>query len=889
MSPIRNHPMLSPNQARIHSFRVVPYLPEPLRPLFEIAHNIWWSWNYEAINLFVRLDRDLWEQCGHNPILLLGSISQERLDRAANDRSFLHAVGTVHSQLEEHMQHSGWYGSAKSALANADRPFKAAYFCAEFGLTECFQIYSGGLGLLAGDHLKAAAELGLPLVGVGLLYRKGYFHQYLNPDGWQQETYPDIDAPNQPIHRVTDPKTGQAIRVSVELPGRTVGVGIWRCDVGRVPLYLLDTNLPENSREDRDITNNLYGGDIEHRIKQEIILGVGGARALAAVGEQPTVFHINEGHAAFLGLERIARARRGTNLTFDQAREACAAGQVFTTHTPVPAGIDRFPPALVESYMSHMLNDLGLDHDGLLALGRENTADRKEFFSMAVLAIRTSRFCNGVSELHGHVSRGMWKNMWPGTPEKDVPIGHVTNGVHTRSWLSGEFVRLFDRYLGGDWHQSVQDPKVWAAVDEIPDEELWAAHCRRREHLIAWTRRKIRMQLASRGAGQAEIDSSAAALDLDALTIGFARRFATYKRGTLLFSDMERLHKMLTSDRPIQLLIAGKSHPADGGGKQLIRDIINFTRTAKHNMRVVFLEDYDIHVARRLIQGCDVWLNTPVRGLEASGTSGMKAAMNGVIHCSILDGWWAEAANPEVGFSIGRGEHYEGDEKARDLIEARALYQVLESQMIPEFYDRDEGGIPRRWVERMKNCLKQLGPFFNTHRMLIEYSKKFYFQAHNAAARLADNNMQQARELADHMDRYRHLWHQVHVVDVSSQAGSQSPVSVRALVRVNARVALGDLTAEEVTVQLYHGQVNSLGELESTEAVPMRYEKDLGSGTHSFTGTFAPTQSGQHGYSVRVLPNDDRLVTPFVPGLITWDTGPQPEVHETFLVKAGAA
>jgi len=346
---------------------------------------------------------------------------------------------------------------------------------------------------------------------------------------------------------------------------------------------------------------------------------------------------------------------------------------------------------------------------------------------------------------------------------------------------------------------------------------------------------------------------------------------------------------MLTSDRPIQLLIAGKSHPADGGGKQLIRDIVDFTRTAKHNMRVVFLEDYDIHVARRLIQGCDVWLNTPVRGLEASGTSGMKAAMNGVIHCSILDGWWAEAANPEVGFSIGRGEHYDGDEKARDLIEARALYQVLESQMIPEFYDRDEGGIPRRWVERMKNCLKQLGPFFNTHRMLIEYSKKFYFPAHNAAARLADNSMQQARELADHMDRYRHLWHQVHVVDVSSQAGSQSPVSVRGLVRVSARVTLGDLTAEEVTVQLYHGQVNSLGELEGTEAVPMRYEKDLGSGTHSFTGTFAPSQSGQHGYSVRVLPNDDRLVTPFVPGLITWDTGGQPEVHETFLVKAGAA
>ncbi len=890
--------MLSPNQARIQSFRVVPALPPELRPLLEIAHNLWWTWNCEAINLFARLDRDLWERCGHNPIVLLGSIAQDKLERAANDRSFIHAVNSMHSEMTSHMSSRGWYAGMAPALTESGKAFKVAYFCAEFGLTECFQIYSGGLGLLAGDHLKAAAEVGIPLVAVGLLYRRGYFHQYLNPDGLQQETYPDLDAPNQPIHRVIDPKTGQPIRVSVELPGRTVGVGVWVCNVGRVPLYLLDTNLPENSREDRDITDRLYGGDIEHRIKQEMILGVGGVRALKAAGEDPTVFHINEGHAAFLGLERIATVRKGTDLTFDQAREAVASAQVFTTHTPVPAGIDRFPPSLVEQYTNHMLPALGLDNDGLQALGRENTADRKEFFSMAVMAIRTSRFCNGVSMLHGQVSRGMWKNMWPGTPEPEVPIGHVTNGVHCRSWVSGELVRLFDRYLGDEWHDAPQDPKVWEAIDEIPDEELWAAHCHRREHLVAWVRRKIRLQLAARGAGAAEIDAAASALDTDALTIGFARRFAEYKRGTLLFRDQERLHKLLTADRPIQLLIAGKSHPADGGGKKLIREIVEFCRRSTHGMRVVFLEDYDIHVARRLVQGCDVWLNTPVRGLEASGTSGMKAAMNGCIHCSILDGWWVEGFNPESGFAIGRGESYADNDPDRDAIESRALYQTLESQIIPEFYDRDKvggvegGGVPRRWVQRMKKCIRELAPFFNTHRQLVEYSKKYYFPAHIASVRLADSNAVAAKDLSDHIDRYRHLWHQVRVQDVSTQVGPNSTVPVRGKVEVAAKVALGDLKPVEVLVQLYHGELNSLGELTDAEAVPMQYQRDLGNGLHLFGGTFVPRTSGQHGFSVRVLPNDDRLVTPFVPGLITWDTGLPEVAAEAPLmprVRAGAA
>jgi len=867
-------PMLSPNQARIQSFRVVPALPEPIKVLSDIAHNIWWSWNYEAVNLFSRLDRDLWEATGHNPVLMLGTISQEKLDRAAGDRSFIHAVNAVHSQLVEHMLHRGWYSEAGGALST-EKPFKVAYFCAEFGLTECFQIYSGGLGCLAGDHLKSAADLGVPLVGVGLLYRRGYFHQYLSPDGFQQETYPDIDAPNQPVSKVFDKRTGQQLRVSVELPGRAIAVGVWRCDVGKVPLYLLDTNLPENSREDRDITNTLYGGDIEHRIKQEIVLGVAGVRALRAIGEDPSVFHINEGHAAFLALERIANVRaQQPDMTFDQAREAVASSCVFTTHTPVPAGIDRFPPRLIETYLSHMCPILGLDLEGMLALGRENTADRKEFFSMAVLALRTSRFCNGVSELHGHVSRSMWKQMWPGTPDADVPIKHVTNGVHARSWLSPDMIRLFDRYLGLEWHDQPQDAQIWNRIDEIPDEELWAAHQRRRESLVAWVRRKIRAQLTSRGAGTSEIDAAAAALDADALTIGFARRFATYKRGTLLFRDKVRLQKLLSSDRPIQLLIAGKAHPADGGGKAIIREIVEFARVSKNNLRIVFLEDYDIQVGRRLVQGCDVWLNNPIRGLEASGTSGMKAALNGCLNLSILDGWWAEAFNPEVGFAIGRGENY--DDRSRDDmddIESRALYQVLEGQVIPSFYDRDAGGIPRKWVGYMKRCIKHLSPAFNTHRMVVDYAKQFYFNAHNASSRLVANKYEQARDLAVHLDRYRHLWHQVSVVNVSNHIGPNGAVPVRGSVGVQATVELGELFATEVRVELYHGHVNSLGELTNAKAIKMTHQKDLGEGQHLFSGTFSPGNSGQHGYSVRVLPEDDRLATPMVPGLITWDNG----------------
>ncbi len=897
--------MLPFGQARVRSFRVVPALPEPLRPLMEIAHNLWWTWNPQAVDLFVRLNRELWEETGHNPVRMLGQISQDSLDRAASDTSFLHALSLAHAAMQAHLQNSSWfhnrhpdlsphehnkpehnflaaYFSAEGAGAKANgsaKPFRVAYFCAEFGLTECFQIYSGGLGVLAGDHLKSSSELAVPLVGVGLLYRNGYFHQYLNSEGWQQETYPDLDFPNQPIHRVIDPNTGQQFRVSVHLPGREITIGIWRCNVGRTPLYLLDTNFPENQRDDREITRNLYGGDVELRIKQEIILGIGGVRALDKLGLTPTVFHMNEGHSAFLALERIRQLRAAHNLSFEAARQAASASQVFTTHTPVPAGIDRFAPDLVERYFRHVLPDLGLDFDSFLALGRERPSDHSEFFSMAVLALRTARHCNAVSRLHGDVSRKMWSAVWPHVPDHEVPIAHVTNGVHARSWIKSELVTLFDRYLPSSWQSDPADHTVWRSVRDIPDEELWDARQRARERMIVWARRKIRQQFRARGASHDQVDAASAALDPKILTIGFARRFATYKRASLLLRDIERIRNLLADDaRPFQILIAGKSHPADGGGKELIRDIVAFAHANHHSDRVVFLEDYDMDIGRRLVQGCDIWLNTPRRGMEASGTSGMKAALNGVVHVSILDGWWDEAYDPQLGFAIGRGEAWDDDD-AQDEVESRALYDLLERQILPEFYDRDSAGIPRKWVRRIKRCISNLAPKFNSNRMVMDYVDNHYVDAHHAGLRLAENSHQRAKDLSDRLARLRERWPHIRITDVRTDIPAQVPI--RSVVRVTATVHLPGLATDDVRVQVFHGEVNSTGDLMKGKPHEMRAERALDNDTHSFVGEFSVARSGRNGFSVRVLPRVDDLHTPFVPTLITWDIESDPNASPT--------
>ncbi|MEX0777724.1 MAG: alpha-glucan family phosphorylase [Phycisphaeraceae bacterium] len=879
--------MLNPNLAKIRTFDVVPALPDALKPLEEIAHNLWWSWHPEAVELFVRLDRDLWQVTNHNPVRLLGECSQERLDEAAKDEGFMSTMQRVSDNLHRHMQRTPWLTRKKESPGD----FTIAYFCAEFGLTECLQIYSGGLGCLAGDHLKSAAELGLPLVAVGLLYRHGYFQQYLNADGWQQEYYPDLDFANLPVRPVKDSK-GQQVKVIVPMPGRDLHIAVWRVDVGRIALYLLDTNIAQNDPLDRGITGQLYGGDMEMRIKQEIVLGIGGLRALEALGVNPDVCHMNEGHSAFLALERIRKLIEKHKITFDEARQSAAAGNVFTTHTPVPAGIDRFPPDMVQRYFKSYHDSLGLDMEGLLALGRENVFNKNEFFSMAVLAIRTSDWYNGVSKLHGHVSRAMWQNIWPGVPADEVPITHITNGVHARSWLSADAIYMLDRYLGGRWQADPVDQTVWSAINEVPDEELWRIHERRRGRLVIWTRRRLRKQLEKRGANVEQIEAAAETLDPDCLTIGFARRFATYKRANLLLRDPKRLLAMLAnSQMPIQFVVAGKAHPADGGGKDLIRQIVHFAQQAGVNHRIVFVENYDIHVARYMVQGCDVWLNTPRRGMEASGTSGMKAAINGVLNLSILDGWWDEAAQSEIGWSIGRGETY-ANLDAQDDIESQALYDLLEKQIIPLFYNRDEHGVPRQWIGRMKKCIATLAPAFNTNRMVQDYAEQLYLPALRRLQMLTKDNLAGGVALAHQKDRLRNAWGGLRVEEV--RANTSRSLGVRDPVKVSLVAHLGDLKPQELRVQLYVGKVDNDGRIMEGKALEMTHEAALKDGKHRYTATIDTHASGKHGFAVRIVPGGEAMTGIYEPGMIFWDNNSaQPAevapVPEPEPVAAGAA
>ncbi|HEX5243801.1 MAG TPA: alpha-glucan family phosphorylase, partial [Tepidisphaeraceae bacterium] len=616
----------------IRTFQVFPDLPSELEPLLDLARNLWWVWNPDAVELFRRLDRKLWEDVYHNPVKMLGSIAQSKLQQAAKDDAFRAHLNRVSAAFKEHLSQPGWF--------NENHPDKSkmlvAYFSAEFGLHESLPIYSGGLGILAGDHLKSASELGLPLISVGLLYRNGYFQQYLSGDGWQQEAYPELDFYNLPIEpmRYTD---GSPVHIRVDLPDNAVFCKVWRANVGRVPLYLLDTNLQENAPADRDITSKLYGSGTDLRIKQEIVLGIGGVRALAALNISPTVFHMNEGHSAFLALERIRTLLETTHLNFDEARQQVMATNVFTTHTPVPAGIDTFSPETMLRFFRSMIPQLRLDDEGFLALGREDVSNKKQGFSMALLAIRLADNVNGVSALHGDVSRKMWHNVWPQVPADEVPIKHITNGIHVRTWLAQEIAFTLDRYLSDEWISDPSDQSVWEGVNQIPDEELWRAHERSRARLVGWARQSLRDQLLRRGAPYDELNTAEQVLDPEALTIGFARRFATYKRGNLLLRDMDRLKRILEeSKKPVQFLFAGKAHPADNEGKDLIKQIIHFARDPMIRRKIVFLENYDMNVARYLVQGVDVWLNTPRRPYEASGTSGMKAACNGVLNCSIL-------------------------------------------------------------------------------------------------------------------------------------------------------------------------------------------------------------------------------------------------------------
>jgi glycogen phosphorylase len=856
------------NTPTIRTFQVFPDLPAPVAPLLEIANNLWWSWNPDAVELFRRLDRKLWDAVHHNPVKMLGTIEQEKLAKASMDDGYLAHLARVYESYSAHVKQPGWYQKA-----HADKSkLLVAYFSAEFGLHESLPIYSGGLGILAGDHLKSASEIALPLIGVGLLYRNGYFQQYLSADGWQQEMYPELDFYNLAVEpmRYTD---GSPVHVRVDMPENAVFCKVWRVNVGRVKLYLLDTNLQENAPADREITSRLYGGGHEMRIKQEIVLGIGGVRALAALNIEPTVFHMNEGHSAFLALERTRMLLEDSDMTFDEARQAVMAANVFTTHTPVPAGIDMFPPDMMVKYFKNYIPSLKLDEEGFLALGRENVMDKKQGFSMAVCAIRLADGVNAVSALHEEVSRKMWHNLWPQVPPDEVPIGHVTNGIHVKSWIAPDISFLLERYLSARWISNPADHAVWEGVNQIPDEELWRAHERCRERLVAWARSTVKEQLARRGAAYDDIAIADEILDPEALTIGFARRFATYKRGALLMRDPERLKRMLEdTKRPIQFVFAGKAHPADNEGKELIRAIVQFARQANVRRRIVFIENYDMNVARYLVQGVDVWLNTPRRPYEASGTSGMKAAANGVLNCSVLDGWWVEGYRPELGWAIGRGEQIGAgynDAGQQDHIESMALYDLLEKQILPLFYDRGIDNIPRHWTARMKNCLRYLAPVFNTNRQVQEYAEKFYIPALDRGVALSADGLSRGIQLAHQKDRLRHKWGGIKIVGVHASGNGHYKVGQE--VQVEAMVDLPELAPADVSVQLYAGPVNGHGDLEGARPASMKHVREMGPNRHLFVGKIECATSGRHGFAVRIVPGGKDLATPFEPGLILWN------------------
>jgi len=848
---------------------VIPSLPEPLEPLRELAYNLRWAWDHDSIDLFRRLDTDLWESSGHNPVQMLGSIDQMRLVAASADDSFLAHLERVSGALETRMGRNSWFGRAHSPAGK----LLVAYFSAEFGLTECLSIFAGGLGVLSGDHVKSASDLGVPLVAAGLLYQQGYFRQYLSQAGWQQEEYVTNDFHNLPLRPLAQPD-GKPLTIEVQYPGRAVTARIWRAQAGRVPVYLLDTNVAANSPADRQITGELYGGDNEMRLKQEILLGIGGYRALEAAHVLPVVYHMNEGHSAFLSLEHVRRLMERYRLAFPEARELASASLIFTGHTPVEAGHDYFAPDLMDRYFTAYSQSLGLNRNDFLALGRRNAGDPNERFCMTILALRLAASSNGVSKLHGEVSRRMWQGIWPGVPVEEVPIGHVTNGVHFRSWISNEMNLLYDRYLGPQWREAANGV-IWKRVETIPAAELWRTHERRRERLVAFARRKLRDQLKRRGAPPSEIEAADEVLDADALTIGFARRFATYKRATLLLRDPERLKRILCdAQRPVQIIYAGKAHPRDGGGKELIQRIVALARDPAFRRHLVFLEDQDMAISRGLVQGCDVWLNTPRRPLEASGTSGMKAAANGALNLSTLDGWWDEAwrtprpDSESIGWAIGNGEHYD-DPAQQDQVEAEALYDLLERDVVPTFYELGPDRLPRRWIAQMKGSLKNLCDTFNTHRMVREYTERFYLPAYERFARLEADSAAASRALASWMGLVRREWPQVRVEAL--EEGPSGEAKVGDLVGVRARLRLGALSPADVIVELYLGALDAAGELVQPATFPMRHAGSPGNGGHVFEAAGVPCcRSGLQGYTVRVLPHHPDLAARFVPGLITW-------------------
>jgi len=840
---------------------VFPIMPSRISRLYELAYNLWWSWHPEARALYRKLDPDLWEEVGHNPVRFLSEVQPQLLEEAAHDATYLQHYDSILSDFDHYMhpRTETWFSHTYPELANRT----IAYFSAEFGLHESLPIYSGGLGILSGDHCKEASDLGLPLVGVGFLYPQGYFRQSITREGVQEAFYDKLHFSEAPAIPACGPD-GNEVMISVDLPGRRILAKLWKLQVGRIPLYLMDTDVAPNAPNDRELSARLYGGDREMRISQEIVLGIGGVRALRALGISPDAWHLNEGHAAFLNLERC-RELVASGLSFNEACEAVAANSLFTTHTPVPAGNDTFAYDLVDKYFGSYWGQLGLSRDQFMDVAREDHGWGPTY-SMTVLALRLTGQHNGVSALHGAVSRNMWQFLWPGVDVDEVPIDYITNGVHTPYWIAPEMSTLLTRYLGDDWENHVDEPDLWNAVAEIPDEELWQTHLQRKEALINYARRNLKRHHLRLGEGSIQMAEFEYMLDRDAFIIGFARRFATYKRATLIFRDPERLRRILNNpERPVQIIFAGKAHPADGPGKALIEQVYRFSRSDAFRGKVIFLENYDIEMARYLVSGTDLWLNNPIRPHEASGTSGQKAALNGQPNCSILDGWWAEGYNGRNGWAIGEAREYH-DPNAQDEADSFSLYALLENEIVPSYYDRGDDGIPHRWIAIMKEAIRTCAPAFSMRRMLKEYTTRYYVPAIQEGIKIAQNNYEEARTLAAWKDKVRQAWPRLELY-VEGQRDGQ--LSLGQVVDVRAWVRTDRLSPKDLAIELVYGEARD-EQIVIQHALPMAYTKQELDRSYRYDIQLQPPGSGSIAYGVRVLPSHPALSGKHDMGLIRW-------------------
>jgi starch phosphorylase len=842
---------------------VKPRLPQAIEALSALSDNLWFVWNYDAEGLFRSMNPDLWEETRENPVEFLGRLKQDELKSLAADQGFCAHLERVKREFDRYMSET----PDPKLFSPLSQPFSVAYFTAECGVADCLPIYSGGLGILAGDHLKSASDLNYPVMGVSLAYQKGYFRQYLIQDGWQMESYPINQFTTMPMNLVRNAQ-GHPLTISIDLKGEEAKVQCWKVHLGRTKLFLLDTNLKENSPGAREITSELYGGDREMRMRQEIVLGIGGARMLRAMGIRPAVLHMNEGHSAFAVFERIRELREEAGLSFNEAVEFVRVTSVFTTHTPVPAGIDAFHPDLMRTYFDGFARSLGISINVLLGFGRQDPRNKDEEFSMAVLALRLSNWSNGVSRVHAKVSRKTWQRIWSRAPEEDLPIVHITNGVHIPSFVSKGMAEHFDRYLSPRWIEDPDNIKIWERVDKIPDTELWRTHERGRERLVAFTRMRLRKQMAKRGASDRDLAFADDVLNTETLTIGFARRFAPYKRAHLILKDIARLEKILTNEsQPAQIIFAGKAHPQDVQGKDLIKQLVQTSNRDKLRRHMVFLEDYDLDIARTMVQGCDLWLNTPRRPFEACGTSGMKAVANGALHLSVLDGWWDEGYERGLGWAIGNGEEY-ADYAFQDDLESRALYDILEKDVIPIFYERGPDGIPRRWVTMMKASMHKLCPIFNTHRMVSEYWKRFYLPAAARGAELKDKEWDALKRLSKWREKLMYNWSNLAIKEIRMKDIAELVVGDPYL--VEADIFLGDLLPEDIMVEAYAGRLDPSNRFMDRFTQLMQSIETVADKVYKYRCSISFEDAGHFGITLRITPKHPNPESRHSMGLVIW-------------------